>query len=300
MKIWLILIITSLSVNGLSQHTNFNTQANWALDKKGFFFGAGATQFNGDLGGFSFSSTSWNASAGYRIRFRPFLVTSSKIRMGQLRGDDAQKDDLYYSSRNLHFRTTFAELSQRIELIALTKEPRESRYGIKGMKPFYYDLVLHGGIGIMYFSPKARHDGTWIALHPLKTEGQGLGGPDPYSRITAVLPLGLTFKWKTARMWKMGIELEYTFTFSNYLDDVGGTYFDSDILSNEVGASSAYLSNPSTQNHDWFETGQPRGNDKLDGYFSISLIFDRNTTYKDYTTVHSRRRKGRYKFGVED
>ena len=33
------------------QHTNFNTQRNWSLNKKELVFGGGATQFLGDLGG---------------------------------------------------------------------------------------------------------------------------------------------------------------------------------------------------------------------------------------------------------
>jgi len=32
------------------QHTNFNTQRNWSLNKKDLVLGFGATQFTGDLG----------------------------------------------------------------------------------------------------------------------------------------------------------------------------------------------------------------------------------------------------------
>lgn len=48
-SIMLLLLIGVL--NAFAQHTNFNSQKNWSLNKKEIFFGLGATQFLGDLGG---------------------------------------------------------------------------------------------------------------------------------------------------------------------------------------------------------------------------------------------------------
>ncbi len=279
-----------------AQHTNFNTQRNWALHKKEVFFGGGTTLFTGDLGGinkpganyklrdFSFPSTGWSGVAGYRYRFHPFWATTSKIQLGQLQGNDALKIDTYQNSRNLHFKSFFVQLSQRIDMVLLANEVMERRYSLRKRSPILYRTTVFTGLGLIYNNPKAKYNGSWVDLHPLKTEGQGLsGGSKAYSRVTAAIPVGVSFVCAISRMWRMGLELEYNFSFSDYLDDVGGNYYDPNQLADEFGEASAYLSNPSTQNTDWFTTGQVRGNDKLDGFFSLALIFCKNATFSNYT-----------------
>lgn len=49
-KSTMLLLLIGVS-NAFAQHTNFNSQKNWSLNKKEIFFGLGATQFLGDLGG---------------------------------------------------------------------------------------------------------------------------------------------------------------------------------------------------------------------------------------------------------
>ncbi len=51
MRISIVVITLLLSSLTYAQHTNFNTQRNWSLNKKELVFGFGATQFTGDLGG---------------------------------------------------------------------------------------------------------------------------------------------------------------------------------------------------------------------------------------------------------
>ena len=51
MKYTIVLIALLIIGPALGQHTNFNTQRNWSLNKKEIMFGIGATQFLGDLGG---------------------------------------------------------------------------------------------------------------------------------------------------------------------------------------------------------------------------------------------------------
>jgi hypothetical protein len=140
------------------------------------------------------------------------------------------------------------------------------------------------------FNPKAHYQGKWVALHALRTEGQGLpGGSTPYKRISASIPLGMSFQVELSRMWNIGMEAEYVFTFTDYLDDVGGRYYDPTVLASEFGEASAYLSNPATENSASSGVGQPRGDKKPDGFFSIGFIFSRNVTYTNYDAKkHSR------------
>lgn len=79
----LTLIILTLLTSVSAQHTNFNTQRNWSLNKKEIMFGIGATQFLGDLGGrdrigtdYSLRDLDWRSTnlggmIGFRYRFHP-------------------------------------------------------------------------------------------------------------------------------------------------------------------------------------------------------------------------------------
>ncbi|MFT5780189.1 MAG: hypothetical protein ACI837_003150 [Crocinitomicaceae bacterium] len=295
------------------QHTNFNTQRNWSLNKKEIVFGGGATQFLGDLGGrsqigqdFSLAdmdmpSTSWNASVGYRYRFHPYWATSTMFNIGFLKGDDALTNELIRESRNLHFKSIVIELSQRIELILFANEKFGARYripGLKGMKNHNEQFYLFSGIGVSYFNPKAMYNGSWTKLRPLHTEGQGLvGGPSEYLPITATIPFGVGFKMGINRMWRVALEATYVKTFSDYIDDVHGVYYDPDELASQISPASAYLSNPAQQNAGWFGPGQQRGDKNNDSYFYLNVLFSRNITYKDYAKDRRMNKwRGRYKF----
>ncbi len=297
-----------------AQHTNFNTQRNWSLNKKEIMFGIGATQFLGDLGGrdqigkdyslvdLDLPSTSIGGMIGYRYRFHPYFATTTSFNIGLLKGDDALTNEIIRESRNLHFRSIIIELHQRFEIIILANEKFGARYNLAGhgkrMREKNTQFYIFGGIGISYFNPKARYQGKWVALRPLSTEGQGLdGGPAKVSPVTATIPLGVGFRVGLNRMWRIGIEATYVKTFSDYIDDVHGEYYDANILATQVGPEAAYLSNPSNQNTTWFGTGQQRGDEQNDAYFYLNLTVYRNITYKDYAKQRRMNKwKGRYKF----
>lgn len=295
------------------QHTNFNTQRNWSLNKKEVMFGGGATQFLGDLGGrdqvgkdysladLDLPSTSWNAMVGYRFRFHPYWATSSVLNVGMLRGNDALTNEVIRESRNLHFRSLVVEYSQRIECIIVANEKFGARYKIPGMKGFKNhneQIYLFTGVGVSYFNPKAMFNGSWTALRPLRTEGQGLAeGPDEYLPVTATIPFGIGLRMGIGRMWRLGIEATYVKTFSDYIDDVSGTYYDPSELASQVGPTAAYLSNPAVENSTWFAAGQQRGDKQKDAYFYLNIVFARNITYKDYAKARRAPKwRGRYKF----
>lgn len=309
-----------------TQHTNFNTQRNWSLNKKEIAFGFGATQFTGDLGGrdrigtdyslvdIDFPSTSIGGYIGYRYRFHPFWATSTNFHAGMLRGNDALTNEVIRNSRNLHFRSIILELNQRIEAIIFANEKFGARYklpGHKGFKDHNEQIYVFAGVGINYFNPKANLDGGWVELRPLNTEGQGLDPfmvypgngedpymytpPKPYKPFTVTIPMGIGFRWGLGRMWRMGVEATYVKTFSDYIDDVHGFYYDPTKLGSP---EAAYLSNPSVNNTSWFAPGQMRGQSQKDAYYYLNMTFQRNITYKDYAKQRRSYQwnRGRYKF----
>lgn len=293
------------------QHTNFNTQRNWSLNKKEIMFGFGATQFTGDLGGrdqigtdyslvdVDIPSTSIGGMIGYRYRFHPMWATTTSLNIGMLRGNDAHTNEVIRESRNLHFRSMIYELSQRLEFIIFANEKFGARYklpGHKGFKDHNEQIYVYTGAGVSYFNPKARYNGSWIALDPLNTEGQGMAdGARETLPVTATIPFGIGMRFGVGRMWRFGLEATYVKTFSDYIDDVHGTYYDPAKLSSP---EAQYLSNPASDNTNWFAPGQMRGQPQNDAYYYVNIVVQRNITYRDY--ARQRRgyqwTRGRYKF----
>jgi len=322
----LFFVVAASTATVHAQHTNFNTQRNWSLNKKEIMFGFGATQFTGDLGGrdrigtdyslvdIDLPSTSIGGMIGFRYRFHPYWATTTSLNIGRLKGDDALTNEVIRESRNLHFRSVVVELHQRIECIVFANEKFGARYklpGHKGFKDHNEQIYLFTGVGINYFNPKARYNGSWTALRPLNTEGQGLDPmmvypgenkepflytpPKQYLPITATIPFGIGMRFGVGRMWRFGLEATYVKTFSDYIDDVHGYYYDPTKLGSP---EAAHLSNPSETNTTWFAPGQMRGQKQKDAYYYVNFVVQRNVTYKDYAKQRRSYQwnRGRYKF----
>ena len=285
------------------QHANFNSQRNWSLHKKELQIGVGATQFNGDLGGaegigrdYSLKDINWPSTGiafwlGYRQRFHPYFATTTSMCVFNLKGADSLSDNPSRNARNLHFRSLGVEIQQRIEWIFAANEKFGSTYNLPGnysKKNRSQQYYLFGGIGLCYFNPRAQDaDGNWTSLRKLRTEGQD----KPYSPFTLTLPVGIGFRMGISKMWRVGIELAYVKTFTDYMDDVSGNYADPSTLS----AEGAYFSNPDSP----YGVGDKRGDpNQKDAYYHMNVVFTRNLTYKDYAKQRKKfnlKSMGKYK-----
>ena len=120
--------------------------------------------------------------------------------------------------------------------------------------------------------PKLTHQ-----LQPLGTEGQGLNGTRPYSRLSVALPFGAGLRWKLSRYHTLNFELGYRFTLTDYLDDVSTTYYNNQEIREARGAVAAYFADPSIKTlPDATRVGEKRGNpEHNDGYlvFSIQYVY---------------------------
>jgi hypothetical protein len=231
----------------------------WKRYRKEVHFGLGANYFLGELGGanqigtnfvrdLEISTTRPTLTAGYRYNVSAYSKVRGSLFFGTLKGDDNLTQEPFRNNRNLHFRSRIVELSGIYEYY-FNQESSGHRYNIKGAKGMrakgltYYAF---GGIGLIYFNPKAQYNGNWIALQPLGTEGQGLpGGGRKYSRVTVVIPYGLGLRYAVNRDWRIGLEVGMRKTFTDYLDDVSGNYYDNKVLLQERGVVAATLADPS-------------------------------------------------------
>lgn len=277
-----------------AQHANFNSQRNWSLHKKELQIGIGATQFNGDLGGaegigrdYSLKDIDWPSTGiafwlGYRQRFHPYFATTTSLCVFNLKADDKYSEEQARYNRNLHFRSLGIEVQQRLEFIFAANEKFGSTFNLPGnytKKNRSQQYYVFGGLGLCYFNPKAQNeDGEWTALRPLRTENQD----KKYLPVTLTMPMGIGFRMGVSRMWRVGVELAYVKTFSDYMDDVSTVYADPNDIDFSPDPNAIYLSNPAAGNPS-YAPGQKRGDpNQKDAYYHMNVVVTRNITYKDY------------------
>ncbi|MCU0444799.1 MAG: hypothetical protein MUE85_07755 [Microscillaceae bacterium] len=161
-------------------------------------------------------------------KLSPYLYLRGSLSFAWLAGDDftsAKSNDglaKYRYIRNAHFRNRITELA--VVGIYDLKPNRGLYYRRRFVTPYVF-----AGIGLIYHNPQAKtpaeFGANWVDLQPLRTEGQGKeGNPRPYSRIQPVIPFGLGAKFRLTNRIDIGWELGIRLTFTDYLDDVSGTY----------------------------------------------------------------------------
>ncbi len=236
----------------------FHSSNYWKQYRREIAVGLGVSNFLGDLGGrdqigsdfiydleLQLTKFSFYGSYGYYLTERS--VWRGDLIYGNLWGDDKLTLEPYRHNRNLNFKSILIELSTRYEYHFIT-EKMGHRYNLKkarGMKGFIIGFYGFAGVGAFYFNPKGLYGGQWIPLQPLGTEGQGLYGTHKYLRFNMSIPMGFGFKYAINYQWRLGVEVGYHKTFTDYVDDVSTVYIDNDTLNKYHGPVAAYMSNPS-------------------------------------------------------
>lgn len=108
---------------------------------------------------------------------------------------------------NLSFRTRNPELNLGIQADLFDFNEH------KIINPY-----LYGGLGLTYLNPQAKQNGTWHKLPQYQTEGI------KYNRIPLVITGGIGVSIQAFERLKIGLELNNTYSTSDYLDDVSGVF----------------------------------------------------------------------------
>lgn len=239
-------------------------------------------------------------------------MTAQEVELGLIGGVSIYSGDLspkefglYFEDSNpagglyLRYRPTnrFAlRVHGLFTKVSATAEPRDpndpteevfnfrsqlTEMGIQGELDLFYIGDQNGnhlapyaylGYSFISFDPEGNQDGVWTPLQPLRTEGQGIGGPDyaavPYSLSEGVLNVGGGLRWRASERIVVGFEIGGRRVSSDYLDDVSDVsvnYFD--ILEN-TGQQGAQFSNPNIQNPSLEENvNYKRGGEFADWFF---------------------------------
>ncbi len=223
---------------------------------------AGASFYLGDLNPRTpFGMSKPAGGIIYRYNFTPRWAIRANVLFAQVEGDDAITNKHY--ERNLSFKSPITEIGVMAELNFF------KLYHERGKN--FFTPYLFDGIAVFSFNPQAQDvDGTWYALQHLGTEGQGFEGQkDYYSLCNVAIPFGLGFRFTFGKFFSLGAEWGMRFTFTDYLDDVSGEYYDNQELKDHRGSVVARLADKSENIH---TAGAGRGNSTTKDFYSFAGV----------------------------
>ena len=293
-KIFSLITLSFLTISLLDAQILSSNQ--WRRARHELVFGAGSTNFLGDLGGantigshsikdINFKSSRFIFYGGYDYRLSERWSVGGTLAFGQLYGSDAFTKEEHRHSRDLHFRSPIIELSPLVHYYILTERyTKTTRVGQRGSGVTRPGIYMYTGVSGLWFNPKAKYtDGKWYALQPLGTEGQGWGVDtrEKYKRITVAIPVGIGIQFPLNKTTSIGFEYAFRYTFSDYLDDCSTSYVGKSIFGDNDKAR--YFSDPTEGG--WVGAGvnQQRGNSQNnDTYIFIAFTLKYKIQQKVY------------------
>ncbi len=197
-------------------------------------FGAsmGASNYLGEIGGqeltrrdfifdMKLNRTQYVVGGFARYKISPQLSANVGFNFGKIKANDYNSKNPPRVARNLSFQNNIAELTGRLELTLFYDND------VSGRGYYNPDFRIYGflGAGVMKHNPKARYygplaeyDGELVELQPLKTEGVD------YKLWQFTLPAGIGLYFTHKKVHRIGWEIGYRTTFTDYIDDVSTNY----------------------------------------------------------------------------
>lgn len=220
----------------------------------------GGSNYLGDLSGkfMNFGLTRPAGGVIFRYNLTEKWTARGTIGYGRIIGVDSLSTDPFHKKRNLSFYTDIYEVSVQMEYNLL---PYSTKYYAKrSFIPYVF-----AGIGVFNFNPITNFRGKEYELQPRGTEGQGTteyNDREKYALTQFCVPFGFGLKKRFLDRWAIGIEIGARYTYTNYLDDVGGTYANFRVVSRGNGEVAAFLSDRSAEKNITYD---PVSNQEIPG-----------------------------------
>lgn len=200
----------------------------------------GGAFYSGDLNPYKFmdfQQAGLALGALYRINYDRRNTWRFGFNYGKIRADDfANTTDLYSLKRGLSFQSNIFEVNSIYEFNFF---PYEMGYPTYPASPYIF-----AGLGGFFFNPTVNYDGAKYKLKDYKTEAQGVktDATSSYKRVQICIPMGVGCKLSLGK--KVGVQLEWGVRklFTDYIDDVSGSYPSYKFLKEEMGVEAANLS----------------------------------------------------------
>jgi hypothetical protein len=254
----------------------FSSKAQWLWD---YGFRLGASNYLGDIGGkektrrdfvadMKLAKTRWDGGVFVRYKWLPKLSLKLAFDWVRIEGDDKLSSNPGRHYRNFNFKNDLLDLEFTGEYFFYEDPDLGNTYRYRNS----FRAYVLGGIGGAYSSPKSLYKGEWIKLKDYDIEGYN------YKALQFVIPMGAGFYFTFDKKHRIGFEMNYRKTFTDYLDDISGNYPTTPVSYDPKIAIRTLELDPATNNdvgayhsHDW---GQKRG-DKThkDAYMTVSLSY---------------------------
>jgi len=245
-------------------------------DAKRFELGPalGASYYIGEINQKHFNDAKFSGGLLFKSNMNRRISLRGNFLFARIQGDDANALNLNQINRNLNFKSNIIELSGLVEINFFD-------YLAGDFKRFLpYTPYVFLGAGYYHHNPKGAHNGDYIELQPLGTEGQetSLTQNNKYKLNQIVIPFGVGFKVSLTKHLALALEYGMRKTYTDYLDDISGNYADPLILANENGTLAADLADQSLNQEGLAasNTGVMRGNPQTKDWYAFSSV---NITY---------------------
>lgn len=211
LTVFILFVLLSMSV-----------KSQWLWDFGGTL---GATNYLGDIGGkektgrrgladLKLAKTRWNGGAFVRYKWRPKISFKASVDYIRIEGDDALSTNPGRRYRNFNFKNDLVDVGLTASYFFYENNDLGNTYRYRnGFRAYVF-----GGIGAVYTNPKTLYRGEWVALQPIATEGF------EYKKMVMTLPYGAGFFFTLNKKHRIGFEINYRKTFTDYLDDISGQY----------------------------------------------------------------------------
>ena len=237
----------------------------------------GVTYYIGDINPYKHYPARTKPMGGllFRYNFGSRYALRAQALYGTLEAFDSDSPDSLQQLRNLSFRANIFEL-------ALLGEINFFHYRAGGKDGKSWTPFVFAGLCYFRANPRAQLDNTWYDLQPLGTEGQGGtsedGGGNLYKVDQVGIPFGAGLKFALGKRVDLQLEWGLRRTFTDYLDDVSGTYADPE----QLNPLAAELSDPSLDAAVTDRTGQARGDTQTRDWYqytglSLSVLLTKFT-----------------------
>ncbi len=214
-RILYIIIFILFTVQGHSQA--------WSRYKYEFYYGAGLTNFMGDVCAPTnsdkliwinfFNTIGITGNAGLRYKFADRQYVRGSLFLGQLYGEDPANDPKYWY-RGISFNSFFTEISVKYEFMIWKEKKRVTVYrklGESAFKNFSMPTYLFIGAGGIFNVGKFSNK-------------RGLNLSEvSYTNFAPVIPFGIGFKYKINKLTYINLEAEWHFTITDGIDNAIGT-----------------------------------------------------------------------------
>jgi hypothetical protein len=260
---------------------------------------AGVSNYLGEMGGnelprrdfvsdMKLPQTRTYADGFVRYKISPVFSVKANLGWARIQGDDKLSTNPGRNGRNLSFRNDVIESTAQLQYFFYDIYDLGHTYRYANSFRAYIGI----GAGAAYHNPKTMHNGEWVKLRPLMTEGYR------YTTVTAVIPASAGFYFTFKKKYRLGWDLTWRTTFTDYLDDVSTVYADPAKLPSALSAELANRTDELPVSAGFAENytpGNKRGDPShKDSYLSTSVDFSyvfrgqSSTTRAQHTWIDQR------------